>query len=85
MAAEHRDEDRQTTHQMFAESVAAALSGVIEQLQSSQVELSNLCFGSMFFAHSVHIVCVYANAVFYLIFLIFCCFVCCIGMQLKRR
>ena len=47
MAAERRDEDRQTTHQIFADSVAAAMSNVIEQLQSSQVQLSCMQSRSM--------------------------------------
>jgi len=38
--AERRDEDRQTSQQMFCDSVTAAMSNVIKQLQSSQVWLS---------------------------------------------
>ena len=37
---ERRDKDRQTSQQMFCDSVTAAMSNVIKQLQSSQVWLS---------------------------------------------
>ena len=52
---------------MFADSITAAMSGVIEQLQSSQVQLSYICAGSVVFCIigaymlSVYAVCYFSS------------------------
>ena len=60
---------------MFADSITAAMSGVIEQLQSSQVQLSYICAGSVVFCIigtymlSVYAVCYFSS------FSVFFCFI----------